>query len=169
MLSNRGACSGGRRSKKHYHPPVPKPPPHTPASPSTEPCSGRQKGKWTTPHPAQAVVRPEHQEGVRQDTAHVIEALLRTRQGWAGTTLGSRACTPGQDGSSGQCWELRAELHGPGVWLGSSEQKQPWKHRRVGFSAGGKTWGWGNRLKKRGELKFKGWMERGLGGRKGGQ
>lgn len=33
----------------------------------------------------------------------------------------------------------------------------------------GKHGAGGNRLKKRGELKFKGWMERGLGGRKGGQ
>ena len=46
--------------------------------------------------------------------AGMIKAFLGFRQGWARTTPGSRACTPGQFRSSGQGWELRASSVGQG-------------------------------------------------------
>lgn len=86
-------------SKKHYKPIHPQsltPPP--PRSPPMEPLQWTTKGKMNTPtHPTQLVVTLGSWEVIKQDTAGVIKMLLGTRQGWTGTTLGSKASTPGQD------------------------------------------------------------------------
>nr|KAF6413537.1 hypothetical protein HJG59_009742 [Molossus molossus] len=148
-------------SQKPYNPTCPLPAtPHTDI-PTAQPLCTTEK--MDTPNPNADRCESGGQEGITSQAGVIRLYWGSIRQGWAGTTLGSRACTPKQRSASGQWWEAGLSSSGQASgWSPQSSAIGEGNVGLVGFTTGGSAWARvGTSLRKSGSCSLEGWMEEG--------